>query len=68
MSAIHSLFNGMPGVKAATTGGTRDLWQPPRLAPGAKQSVTQWRFIPAREGDPAVTAWGDIPILFQLRS
>ena len=40
----------------------------PRLDSAAKKTVTRWRFIPARRGDTAVTAWVEIPIIFQLRS
>ncbi len=39
-----------------------------RLDLAAKNTVTQWRFIPAHQGDTAITAWVQIPIIFQLRS
>lgn len=40
----------------------------PRLDQAALDTVRQWRFIPARQGDQAISAWVIVPILFSLRS
>lgn len=40
----------------------------PRLDQTALDTVRQWRFVPARQGDQAVPAWVIVPIKFSLRS
>ena len=40
----------------------------PRLDQAAQDTVRQWRFIPARQGDQPVPAWVIVPIQFNLRS
>ena len=40
----------------------------PRLDQAALDTVKQWRFIPARQGDQPVAAWVIVPIQFSLRS
>lgn len=37
-----------------------------RLDQAAQDSVKQWRFVPAKRGDQAVTAWVVVPISFSL--
>lgn len=37
-----------------------------RLDQAAKEAVDRWRFVPARQGDEAVSAWVLVPISFQL--
>jgi protein TonB len=33
----------------------------------ALQTVSQWRFVPARRGDLAVASWVEVPVTFRLR-
>ena len=40
----------------------------PRLDQAALDTVRQWRFVPARQGDQPVAAWVIVPIQFTLRS
>jgi protein TonB len=40
----------------------------PRLDQAAEGAVTRWRFVPAKRGDQAVTAWVMVPIVFSLNS
>lgn len=40
----------------------------PRLDQAALETVRQWRFVPARQGDEPVAAWVIVPIQFTLRS
>ncbi|HEY9098362.1 MAG TPA: energy transducer TonB [Thiobacillus sp.] len=40
----------------------------PRLDQAALDTVKQWRFIPARQGEQPITAWVIVPIQFSLRS
>lgn len=40
----------------------------PRLDQTALDTVRQWRFVPARQGDQPVPAWVIVPIQFSLRS
>ncbi|MDO9466155.1 MAG: energy transducer TonB [Thiobacillus sp.] len=40
----------------------------PRLDQAAQDTVRQWRFVPARQGDQPVAAWVIVPIQFTLRS
>lgn len=40
----------------------------PRLDQAALETVRQWRFVPARQGDQPVAAWVIVPIQFTLRS
>ncbi len=40
----------------------------PRLDQAALDTVKQWRFIPARQGEQPITAWIIVPIQFSLRS
>lgn len=37
------------------------------LDQAALQAVKQWRFVPARRGGEAVSAWAEIPVSFRLR-
>ncbi|MCW3480647.1 energy transducer TonB [Neisseriaceae bacterium JH1-16] len=37
-----------------------------RLDRAAQQAVTQWRFVPAREGDSPVESWLIVPMPFRL--
>lgn len=39
-----------------------------RLDSVALETVRQWKFVPARRGDQAVSAWVLVPISFSLRS
>ena len=39
-----------------------------RLDQVALETVRQWKFVPARRGDQAVSAWVLVPISFSLRS
>jgi periplasmic protein TonB len=39
----------------------------PRLDQAAEAAVSKWRFIPARVGSVATTAWVQVPVSFQLR-
>lgn len=39
-----------------------------RLDRAAREAVAQWRFVPARQGQQAVTAWVKVPIVFELKS
>lgn len=36
------------------------------LDQAALEAVRKWRFVPARQGDQAITAWVDVPIAFKL--
>lgn len=47
-------------VEVRTTSGS------PRLDNAALETVRQWRFVPARQGDRAVAAWVLVPISFML--
>ena len=54
---------GLPDeVQLRTTSGH------PRLDDAALTTVRQWKFVPARRGDTAVSAWVLVPISFSLRS
>ena len=37
-----------------------------RLDQAARDTVTRWRFIPARRGDEPIAAWVTVPIYFKL--
>lgn len=39
-----------------------------RLDHAAQEAVSRWRFVPAKRGDQAVTAWVVVPIVFSLKS
>ena len=39
-----------------------------RLDHAAQEAVARWRFVPARRGEQAVTAWVVVPIVFSLNS
>lgn len=39
-----------------------------RLDRAAREAVAQWRFVPARQGQQAVTGWVKVPIVFELKS
>lgn len=39
-----------------------------RLDHAAQEAVARWRFVPARHGEQAVTAWVVVPIVFSLNS
>lgn len=38
------------------------------LDQAALEAVRKWRFVPARQGDVAVSAWVDVPITFRLNN
>ena len=38
-----------------------------RLDEAAKAAVSRWRFIPAKVGNDATTAWVQVPVTFELR-
>jgi len=38
----------------------------PRLDQAALDAVRRWRFVPAKQGDHAVSAWVLVPLTFQL--
>jgi protein TonB len=38
----------------------------PRLDQSALETVAQWRFVPAKRGNTAVTSWVVVPIVFSL--
>ena len=38
----------------------------PLFDEAALEAVRQWRFVPARQGDNAVAAWVQVPIVFRL--
>ena len=40
----------------------------PRLDQAAREAVQRWKFVPARRGDEAVSAWVLVPISFVLES
>ena len=40
----------------------------PRLDHAAQEAVSRWRFVPAKRGEQAVTAWVVVPIVFSLNS
>jgi protein TonB len=37
-----------------------------RLDDAARLAVSNWRFVPARQGDTPVTAWVVVPVRFAL--
>lgn len=37
-----------------------------RLDAAARKAVSQWRFVPARQGDTTVESWVIVPIVFKL--
>ncbi|MBZ0094867.1 MAG: energy transducer TonB, partial [Sulfuricella sp.] len=39
-----------------------------RLDQAAEEAVARWRFVPAKRGEQAVTAWVVVPIVFSLNS
>lgn len=39
-----------------------------RLDQAAEAAVSRWRFVPAKRGEQAVTAWVVVPIVFSLNS
>lgn len=39
-----------------------------RLDRAAREAVAQWRFVPARQGQQAVSGWVKVPIVFELKS
>lgn len=39
-----------------------------RLDEAAREAVTHWRFVPAKRGEQAVSAWVVVPIMFSLNS
>ena len=39
----------------------------PRLDQAAEQAVRRWRFVPAKRGNEAVSAWVVVPISFNLK-
>ena len=49
-------------VELKTTSGS-DL-----LDQAALEAVKKWRFVPARKGNQAVTAWVEVPISFKLEN
>lgn len=58
---VHVDTNGQAhDVQLATSSGSRALDE------AAIQTVRQWRFVPARQGDTAVSAWVIVPIVFKL--
>lgn len=60
---VHVLKNGRPGeIKVNRSSGFA------RLDDAAVQHVQRaWRFIPARQGDEAVAAWGQFAVTFRIR-
>ena len=38
----------------------------PRLDDTARETVRNWRFVPARQGDTPVDSWLRVPIVFRL--
>jgi protein TonB len=38
----------------------------PRLDNAARETVRNWRFVPARRGDARIDSWLNIPIVFRL--
>lgn len=38
------------------------------LDEAAQEAVARWRFEPAREGEQAVSAWAEVPLVFQLHA
>ncbi|MDP2809797.1 MAG: energy transducer TonB [Rhodocyclaceae bacterium] len=39
-----------------------------RLDLAAEEAVSRWRFVPAKRGEQAVTAWVVVPIVFSLKT
>ena len=39
-----------------------------RLDQAAEETVSRWRFVPAKRGEQAIAAWVQVPITFQLES
>jgi periplasmic protein TonB len=38
-----------------------------RLDEAAQAAVSRWRFVPAKVGSNATTAWVQVPVTFELR-
>ena len=63
MLRVHVRRDGSPeGIQIKRSSGSA------RLDEAAKAAVSRWRFIPARRGSEAVTAWVVVPIIFNLES
>jgi protein TonB len=55
--------DGSPGKIELRTGSGYQ-----RLDQAAREAVTHWRFVPAKRGEQAVSAWVVVPIVFSLNS
>ncbi|OHX36250.1 energy transducer TonB [Methylomonas sp. LWB] len=60
---LRVLVNGGGGVDQVTLRKTSGY---DRLDQAALETVKQWRFVPARRGEQAVSAWVVIPVSFSL--
>ena len=60
---VHVDISGSPGQIEIFHGSGY-----PRLDQAAMDTVRQWRFVPARQGDQPIPAWIIVPIQFNLRS
>ncbi|MFA5985496.1 MAG: energy transducer TonB [Methylococcaceae bacterium] len=60
LRALINTDGSVANVAIRTTSGYS------RLDQAACDSVKQWRFVPARQGDQAVSAWVVVPVTFSL--
>ena len=59
---VHVEPNGRPAqIEIKTSSGS------PRLDNAAQDAVWRWKFVPARRGDEAISAWVLVPITFNLK-
>ncbi|NMM38146.1 MAG: energy transducer TonB [Glaciimonas sp.] len=61
MLRVHVTVEGSAGEVRIQNSSGSSLFDEAAL-----HAVRQWRFIPARQGDTAVAAWVQVPIIFQL--
>lgn len=60
---VHVNADGRPGtIEISESSGFE------RLDNAAKDTVKQWRFVPARQGDHNISAWVKVPVTYSLRS
>jgi protein TonB len=60
---VHVDASGRPTqIEVKTSSGSS------RLDQSALDAVARWKFIPARRGDEAISAWVQVPIVFNLKS